>query len=389
MAPEMAHPSFAPHEQRAFKREKRWNVTSVLMGCTMGAWLSILYERAGDVAWLMYGHRVVVLTLSALFNSAVSVLESLLFGRIVAAQPIRDDPVFVLGHPRTGTTLVFNLLGIDTASFIYPTTYLTTFPFTALTLRPVKGLVSSALPKTRPMDNMELGLDMPQEDELGTTQLSGGVSLVMPIVFMTRFRDYFPYFTFEKAPPAKFEAWRSAFQLLLRKAAVLAGGQGSRRMLLKSPMHTARMRLFGGMFGRASFIYIYRHPYAVFQSAANMAEKTYSLTYLDDPTDAQIQEFILAQFELLLDEYLAAREGMRGRLLEIRYEDFEREPFAAVCAIYEHFGWAMPMRDELRAHCDGLRASYQKNDFRELPAGLKALVYRRWRRAFDVFGYDP
>lgn len=382
-------PQFAPHEQRAFRRERRWNVTSVLMGCTLGAWLSILYERGRDVAWLKYGHRVAVLTLASLFNSAVSVVEALLYGRLVAAQPIRDDPVFVLGHPRTGTTLVFNLLGLDSASFIFPTTYLTTFPFTALTLRPVKGLLAAALPRTRPMDNMELGLDSPQEDELGTTQLSGGVSLVMPIVFMSRFRDYFPLFTFEAAPAAKFERWRDAFRLLLRKAAVLAGGQGARRMLLKSPMHTARLRLFGAMFARGSFIYIHRHPYAVFTSAAHMAEKTYSLTYLDDPTDAQIQEFILAQFELLLDEYLAARASVAGRLLEIRFEDFEADPFRGTCAIYEHFGWDMPAREALRAHCDGLRASYRKNAFCELPAGLKALVYRRWRRAFDVFGYDP
>ncbi|KAG8469199.1 hypothetical protein KFE25_007717 [Diacronema lutheri] len=381
--------SFAPDEQRAFRRENRWNVTSVLMGCTMGAWFSILRERAADVAWLTYGHRVVVLTLSAAFHSAVSVVESLVYGRTVAAQPVRDDPVFVLGHPRTGTTLVYNLLGMDTASFIYPTTYLTTFPFTALALRPVKGLVSRALPKTRPMDNMELGLDMPQEDELGTNALSGGVSLVMPIVFMTRALDYFPYFTFERAPAGKFDAWRRALHLLLRKAAVLAGGQGPRRMLLKSPMHTARVRLLDGMFARASYIYIFRHPFAVFQSAANMAEKTYSLTYLDDPTDAQIQEFILAQFELLLDEYLAARERVRDRLLEIRYEAFEADPFAGVCSIYAHFGWPMPMRDELRAHCAQLRASYAKNDFRELTPGLKALIYRRWRRAFDVFGYEP
>jgi hypothetical protein len=379
--------SFA-NEQRKFKREKRWNTTSVLMGITLGAWLSILRERFFDIAWLTYGHRALVLTLSACVNSAVSTVESLLFGRAIAEQPVRDDAVFVLGHPRTGTTLVFNLLGIDTTSFVFPTTYLCAFPFTALTLRPIKGLVSSALPKTRPMDNMELGLDMPQEDEMGTTQLAGGVSTYMPIIFMTKAFEYFPLFSFAAAPPRKFDIWRRAFQLLLRKAALLAGGQGSRRMLLKSPMHTARVRVLSAMFPRASYIYIHRHPYQVFQSAANMAEKTYSLTYLDDPSDAQIQEFILAQFELLLDEYLAERDAIRPQLLEVRFDEFERDPFAGICAIYEHFGWAMPEQEALRAHCATLRA-YQKNAFVELPPGLKALVYRRWRKAFDVFGYEP
>lgn len=48
----------------------------------------------------------------------------------------------------------------------------------------LKRLLSPLMSKTRPMDNMALHWDLPQEDELGTMLLSGGVSPYMPIVFM-------------------------------------------------------------------------------------------------------------------------------------------------------------------------------------------------------------
>ena len=83
------------------------------------------------------------------------------------------------------------------------------------------------------------------------------------------------------------------------KAALLAGGLRGRRMLLKSPMHTARIALLDGLFPRASYVYIHRHPYDVFQSACNMAEKTYSLTYLDDPTDDPFKAALIHVLQLL------------------------------------------------------------------------------------------
>ena len=39
----------------------------------------------------------------------------LLFGRRIARQPLHPEPVFILGHPRTGTTHLHNLLALDPA----------------------------------------------------------------------------------------------------------------------------------------------------------------------------------------------------------------------------------------------------------------------------------
>ena len=43
------------------------------------------------------------------------------------------------------------------------------------------------------------------------------------------------------------------------------------RLLIKSPVHTGRVKLLLDLFPNAQFIYIHRNPYQVFKSAVHMA----------------------------------------------------------------------------------------------------------------------
>ena len=63
-----------------------------------------------------------------------------------------------------------------------------------------------------------------------------------------------------------------------------------KRLLIKSPIHTARIPLLRRLFPQATFIYIHRDPYAVYKSAIHMADTAYWFCYLNTPTDQQILE---------------------------------------------------------------------------------------------------
>ncbi len=56
---------------------------------------------------------------------------------------------------------------------------------------------------------------------------------------------------------------------MLRKLTVRHGSE--KRLVIKSPVHTARVALLLKLFPDAQFIYIHRNPYEVFQSCVNMA----------------------------------------------------------------------------------------------------------------------
>lgn len=55
----------------------------------------------------------------AAFNSGAGLVDWLINGRAIASQPLHPQPVFILGHPRTGTTHLHNLLSQDTDRFAY------------------------------------------------------------------------------------------------------------------------------------------------------------------------------------------------------------------------------------------------------------------------------
>eukprot|EP01043_Picozoa_sp_COSAG02_P000627 COSAG02_NODE_12_length_58022_cov_242.077379_10_plen_83_part_00 len=56
------------------------------------------------------------------------------------------------------------------------------FPSTFLSLERFKPALAPMLDSTRPMDNMALDFDLPQEDELATNVLSGKIASVRSIL---------------------------------------------------------------------------------------------------------------------------------------------------------------------------------------------------------------
>ena len=88
----------------------------------------------------------------------------MLLGRRIAQQPIKDAPIFIIGHWRSGTTLLHELMSLD-ERFTFPTTYECFVPNHFLISAWFDAWLKCLLPKQRPMDNMALGWDRPQEDE--------------------------------------------------------------------------------------------------------------------------------------------------------------------------------------------------------------------------------
>jgi hypothetical protein len=164
-----------------------------------------------------------------------------------------------------------------------------------------------------------------------------------------------------------------------------------KRLLLKSPVHAARLGILREMFPKAQFVFISRHPYDVFKSAVNMADKYYWQCYLQRTTVAQVQEFILKQGEMLHDAYLRDRELLPAKdLYETRFESLDEDLIGTVRALYEHFEWTEfdeRVEPALREYSKSL-SNFKKNSFSKLSDEAKEVVKHRWRRWFDDLGYD-
>jgi hypothetical protein len=306
-----------------------------------------------------------------------------LFGHKIARTPIQDDPIFVIGHWRSGTTMLHELLVLD-GRHTCPDTYQCFVPDHFLVsgwwLRP---LVRFLLPARRPMDNMAAGWDRPQEDEFALCNM-GGRSPYLTIAFPNRPPQDQEYFELENVAPTARARWKRQMLWFVKILTLHC----PRRIVLKSPPHTFRIKVLLELFPNARFIHIVRNPYEIFPSTVNLWKRLYRDQGLQVPNYEGLQEHVLETFSRMYEAF----ERQRGlippaRLCEVRYEDLVKEPLEQMRAIYQQlqlggFDEVLPAFRQYFAD----RADYKTNRFQLCPQE-RAEIARRWRPYMEHYGY--
>lgn len=367
------------------KLKHRWSIGhNYLTGITFGAWFRLLAQNGFRVS-PAYLHRAAFITAASLPNSAFAAIEKLRFGRAIAATRITRPPLFILGHWRSGTTLLHDLLACDRAQFTFANTYQVVNPLTFLTTENLMTrLFSWLVPPTRPMDNMALSFASPQEDEFAPLLMSL-CSLYLGVSFPARQAHYDRHLSFRDAAPAELQAWKDAFLTFCKKLSL----RDDRALLLKSPPHTARIRTILDIFPDARFVHIHRDPYRVFQSQRHFFDTAGWYTYLQRPDPDAIDDGILTRHETMYDAYFQDRPLIPdGRFCELRFDALEADPVGQIAHVYDRLGLDGfdRMRPDLKVYVEGLKG-YAKNDFPPLDEATRAKVADRWRRSFDTWGY--
>jgi hypothetical protein len=148
----------------------RWYSPTVWHTMNAAAWWQLLRAHGFRLKASRLPVAVSV-TLAAANNSLLGLLQSAIYGARLRNTEIEHDPIFVLGHWRSGTTHLHELLALDDR-FAFPTSFECFAPHHCLvTDRVYPKLFSWLLPGKRVMDDMALGFGRPQEDELALVAL--------------------------------------------------------------------------------------------------------------------------------------------------------------------------------------------------------------------------
>ena len=371
------------------KLKHRWSLGhNYMTGVTFGIWLRLLRQNGFRLS-PAYWHRVVVITLASLANSAIALWEHLRHGRATEAVQITEAPLFILGHWRSGTTLLHDLLAQDSAQFNFANTYQVVNPLTYLTTEgTITRLLPGLVPAKRPMDNMALSFTSPQEDEFAPLLMTG-LSVYLGVSFPQTGAVYENYLSFRGVPRREVEAWKAAFLRFCRKLSLT----DRRALLLKSPPHTARIRTILEMFPDARFVHIHRDPYTVFQSQRHFFDTAGWFTYLQTPDLDAIDEGILQRHETMYDAFFEDLALIPpGQFIELRFADLEADPVTQIAEVYAKLGLTGfdAFRPRLERYVVSL-TGYKKNRFPPLDATTRQQVATRWRRSFATWSYptDP
>ena len=329
---------------------------------------------------------VLTLFLWVPWNSPLYWISEAKYGRRARSLKLDKPPIFVIGHWRTGTTLLHDLFSVD-PNLAYPTTYECFFPHHfPLTEGTLPRLMKVLLPKKRPQDDVPVGFDRPQEEEFGMMMLDQGTP------YNTHAWPRFgpvdsDYLDFKGVSEKDKKKWADAYLWLYRR---LYLKHGEKRLVMKTPANAARLKLLTKLFPAARYVYLARNPLHVFPSTVKLWRALYSTQGLHNPPrlDPWLDDYVLDMYARLTEAYEEDRHLIpQNHLVELRYEDFVQDPVATMRDIYaklgiEGFAEAEgPMREFLDERSEHKVSRY------ELPESLKRKVIARLKPYIDRFGY--
>ncbi|MEA2069831.1 MAG: sulfotransferase [Asgard group archaeon] len=277
--------------------------------------------------WLRFWYAIFV----SVITLPLRVVEKIRFTRKIKKTKVEKDPVFIIGHYRTGTTYLITLLSHDKSKGYVsnleayaPHFFLGFEKFTT-------WLIESSLPETRPMDNVVMGSEEPTEEEyaIGAMDKYGFYN---GFIFPKNFELYSNYNSFDNCSQKDVENWKETYDYFVKKMTLKYNGK---RLFLKNPANTYRIKYLLEMYPNAKFIHIYRNPYKMYASILKFFRSVFEIYALQTWKDEDLQKGILENYQEMYEKFLEQRKLIPDdRLVEIKYEEFIKEPLGHINKIY-------------------------------------------------------
>jgi hypothetical protein len=282
-----------------------------------------------------YYPRLIIISLINLINWPFRTYERLFINPRFTNQQIANDPIFIIGHWRSGTTHLHNLLSCD-QQMGYITTYQGVFPdtlFNKIGRFLFEQITRLLIPPTRKGDNVTLDPDNPQEEEFALGDKTQGCYYYFWL-FPRNIPDYYDRFIrFKDLPARTHRRWRNDYRLLIKKALINTKGE---RFLSKNPSNTGRIKALLELFPNARFVFIHRNPVEVYLSTQHFFEKMMPHLQLQTINPELLTEYIIAVYQKLMHDYLAEKDLIpSNNLIEVGFNELETNPMKVIRSIYE------------------------------------------------------
>jgi len=276
---------------------------------TDGAWRALPLARRARLHWM----------------AALASLNQRLAGAQLRDAPPLQDPVFVLGPWRSGSTVMHELL-VAASGLPTPQTWqCMNAPAFLLSRPPAAGRREA-----RPMDGLTVGADSPQEDEFALLSL-GADSLYRAFWQPARSAELLPLLRAGhwQEQPQWLAPWERFLQGVLQSL-----GRPGEALLLKSPNHSLRWAALRQRFPQARAVWMLRDAAAVYHSNLKMWRQMVALHGLTPAPEGVLEALIADALQALAAALESAMRDARPPHLvwQQRLREAPRELLVEVCA---------------------------------------------------------
>ncbi len=345
-------------------------------------WLKLLLK--GYIPESKYLVRYIVFILTAIITIPFKLYEKFRYGNRLNQHKISSDPIFIIGHMRSGTTHLHNILGCDT-NLGYPKSFDAFAPEFFLSSRFLIPLLQKIAPKKREMDNMKVEASLPQEEEFSIFALSE-YSFFFHMFFPKNAQHFFKkYNLFNNSSDFERIQWKKVYMQLLKKFSFACNGK---QLVVKNPVNTGRVNMLLQMYPNAKFIVISRSPYEVYLSTRHLYRKLLPICQLQSISDEFIDKMILEFYSQQMKKMITDIKSIPSRnLVSLKFEELLEKPVDELKKIYEKLDISdfNKQKENFEGYLKKIKG-YKKNDY-EMCASDIEKVNRNWKFAFEQLDY--
>lgn len=341
----------------------------LIAGMRLSRFMKLIMKNG--MSWYpKYWVRFLFLFQNGIWASIFHRKEKSIYGDKIEKHQLPDNPIIIIGHWRTGSTFLHQLLALD-SNLTTTNVFQGSIPDSFLTSRKsYEPIMGRALRGTRPMDQVKLSMDEPLEDEYALFRLSG-YSPLERIVF-PKSKEYFlnqyPGFLPEGK---RLKEWKEALKYFYKKLTL----ENNKIILIKNPFHSFRIKVLNEIFPNARYIHIIRHPHKVVPSTIRMWDivgtqnamnRKWNKPSVEDTTDLLLK--------MLNRISLDVKNIPENRYCELKFEDLEKNPVKEIKRIYEclNVQFSTEFEQQIQEFLISVKG-YQKNKY-ILPEGDKLKI---------------
>lgn len=283
--------------------------------------------------------RIAVFYLKSILQEPFRILEEVNYADDIRGHRLKKDPIFIIGHWRSGTSFLQYLLGQD-SQFGYMNKFQVVFPdiflYSESFLKPLVNKIPRTFNFAQDARNMSINLelDSPSEIEIALTTMISPTSLHWGHIFPQNSWQYIDkYLFFDRAKETEIQLWKDHYHHLIKKVSINSGGK---QVIMKSPGNACRMQKLLELYPDAKFIFIHRNPYDVFYSSKKLWNNLLENLALQHFDEQLIEGEIIRIYKMLMKDYMQQRKDVPDeQLSEIRFNDFVDNPISELAKVYQ------------------------------------------------------
>lgn len=326
--------------------------------------------------------RVWLAILSSIIITPLNILQWVLYGRRLHNEQVMEPPIFIIGPWRSGTTFFHDLMARDKQFGTISTLQLIA-PSAFLILRVFNRIATRLYGKRgRGVDDFSYSLLSPQEEENVLLKTSSS-AFYRFYLDPANFLDYLDRLI---RPSQKYlQIFNHDYLRLLR---VTSFANHGKRLLLKNPPNTARIKELLSIWPQAQFITLIRKPEDIVRSYIDLNRYVFRRIHGDRVDDSFIVDHSIRIYESVMRIYLLTLSLIPTQnLIEIRYEDLVSDRNSTIRMVYDRFNLDTTFLDLYHASSSSKDTDAYHGSSNKLDPKLLMLVRNRFKDIYEKYGY--